>query len=97
MKRIILILAAAFLLTVSASYADTDSDFTKGLSSYKKGDFRSAIKYLKVYADKASDARAYYLMGYASYKLRDYEAARKYFTDAYSLDPNFKPEAIDIK
>lgn len=84
------------LLFSTASIVTADDNYAKGISFYKKGDFKSSVKYLTAYTDKTPDPRAYYLLGYASYKLKDYSRSKKYFVDVFILDPNFKPAMIDM-
>jgi len=96
MKRFILfwVIMLSFL---TASVVTAEDDYVKGLSFYKKRDFRASIKYLLEYTNKTPDPGAYYLIGYANYKLKNHEAAIKYFKDTYMLEPNFKPSAIEMK
>lgn len=90
------IITVAFTVSGGA-LAWADHDFQKGISEYKKRDFRAAVKHLSAYVEATPDPRAYYLLGYASYKLKDFDASRRYFREAYLLDPGFDPRRIELK
>lgn len=92
MRIFILGLTALFLMS-SLGFADTGV-FEDALSFYKKGDFKSAAKYLKEYVEKNPDPNAYYLLGYASYKLKNYSESIRYFKEAYTLDPNLSSAPV---
>jgi TolA-binding protein len=82
----------AALLTAGLAGAQ-ENIYDKAVRAYDRRDFRTAVKYLKVYVEKRPDAYAYYLLGYALYKLKDNSESAKYFREAYTLDPNVSPSS----
>lgn len=96
MKTVIVIFLTVLLLTATAGFS-ADDDFLKGIHFYKKKNYSTSIKHLMAYSERTPDPQAFYLIGYANYKLKNYETAIKYFKDAYILDPNYKPTAIEMK
>jgi TolA-binding protein len=80
----------AILLLYSFVSAEDDS-FERGLSSYMKRDYSSAVAYFKEHVARMPDAEAYYFLGYASYELGQTKDAAGYFREAYLIDPNFTP------
>ncbi|MGD1076449.1 MAG: tetratricopeptide repeat protein [Thermodesulfovibrionales bacterium] len=94
--KIILIGAAVVISLTSLVYAQ-EVTYDKALRAYLKKDFKAAVKYLKEYVAQNPDADAYYLLGYANYKLKKRKDAMGYFREAYLIDPNFTPKAIEFK
>ena len=76
----------------------TDADFQKGLSIYQKQDFTAALPSLEaaVQANPQS-AEAYFYLGYALYKLKRFDESRLAFTQAYQLQPDYKPPLPSAK
>ena len=84
-------------LVLFSSPADAQQEtYEKALRAYQKKDFRTTVKYLTEYVERNPDAGAYYLLGYAHYKLKNRKEASEYFRQAYLVDPNFTPKAIDF-
>jgi TolA-binding protein len=88
--RVLLLVLAVMVFMSTFAFAD-DVSYEKAFASYKKGDYKTAVKLLKEYVEKKPDPNAYYLLGYASYKMKNHSESVKYFKEAYVIDPNFSP------
>jgi TolA-binding protein len=70
----------------------TDADFQKGLSIYQKQDFATALPSLEAAVQSnPQSAEAYFYLGYALYKLKRFDESRLAFTQAYQLQPDYRP------
>jgi tetratricopeptide (TPR) repeat protein len=88
------ILLLGFLtIPVLSEAAETfDTYFSKGLTYYKKKDFKLALKEFDAAVKiDPNISKAYYYMGYAKYKRKDFKGALKDFDQAYRLDQDYSP------
>lgn len=67
-----------------------DFNKEKGLESFNKGDYKSAVSFLKSYLEEgnSSDAQMVYLLALSYVNLEQYEEAIEYFKKAHELDNN---------
>lgn len=102
-----LILAVVISLFHTAGVYAQEELYEKAVQAYLKKDFKTSVKCLKEYVAQKPDAKAYYLLGYSTYmikrkgvslKARSFKdnAADEYFRQAYLIDPNFTPRAIEF-
>jgi|Deesub1362A_J573_1020465.scaffolds.fasta_scaffold00165_61 TolA-binding protein len=96
MLRFFLIVMCIALFATSYALA-AETDYQKAVTAYVKGDYSSAVQYLKDYVSETPEAKAYYLLGYASYALCKKKEAAGYFRQAYLIDPDFSPKSIGFE
>jgi TonB family protein len=84
------------LLTLTASISTfsqqpkVDDELSRGISLYKQGDAKSAVKVLKkVVKNRKNDAEAWYYLGLSFYKAGSEDDARDAYRKAIKLRPDF--------
>ncbi|MGW8273342.1 MAG: tetratricopeptide repeat protein [Thermodesulfovibrionales bacterium] len=92
---LILVAFISLFLAASVPNALAAEDYSEALALYEKGDFSSAVTYLRDYVAQKPEASAYYLLGYALYKLGKFNEASEYFKQTYLIDPDFSPQQMD--
>lgn len=110
MGKIIILIAAAMVLTAGARYAKAEEDLfdtkaatqrlDKGIAELKEKKYDAAIADMEESVSINPDAEAYYYLGYAYYmkgKKGDAESRKKAiecFDKAYELNPGFTPSRL---
>lgn len=94
MKKVVSIIVMVIALTVpvSASFANTDTDYASALKFYNSGNYKQAAVLLKAYVEKHPNPAAYYRLGYSLYELGRHDEANEYFREAYLIDPEYSLE-----
>lgn len=102
-----LFIVLMLMICASLVFAE-DLTFEKALRAYLRKDYNTAARHLREYTAHTPDAAAFYLLGYSTYMLKRKTArlkgrhqsgdneADEYFRQAYLIDPDFSPAAVDF-
>ncbi len=103
MKRILYILLAIVIPSLSFGADQVQALFAAGNASYNKGQYKEALdSYKKVVDEGYESASLYFNMGNASYKNGDIPSALLYYGKAHKLSPgdediNFNIKYVNLK